>query len=275
MDLPGGPDAITDGAGAFGSHYDDISKDFSNKWGFLGRQNMELMVGHIVAAFGPGARTVIDVGAGTGMYSLPIAEKLGPRGRVFCLEPSAPMLDRVPSDDRLVKILGSSKEFSKGTLPRPVHAILLKESIHHILKDRVRTLEAMAEHLAPGGRIVVVMMHNPISHPVSPAFRKEFMQWHPTAIDIRNDLRKAGMTESSVESHRYPVDMTPRQFMELYRSRYISLQSTLSQSRIEQDLLMMRRGKNIDLPHPFEHDMTFITAQRPPTRGAVRSAHIS
>lgn len=249
---------------AYTGHYAGFGPTFDQKWGFLSSDNMERLVGDIVHELGEGTKTVIDVGAGTGLFTLPIARKLGRGSRIHCLEPEPAMSSRIPRSNHLRKVHGSSDLFFEpGKLPTPVDAILLKESVHHIDEEkRVKTFEAMAEHLAPNGRIVVVMMKNPPSHPVPFEFRERFKKWHPAIVDINEDLRNAGLRVHAAD-HSYTVDMTPGEYRDLFASRYISMMSEYSDEEMKRLSGLTVRGKNKDLPHSFEHTLTFVTATKP------------
>jgi len=118
-----------------------------------------------------GAETVIDFGAGTGMYSLPIAESL-PHGTLYAVDEQQVLLDRLrqklsaqPPAGRVEPLLNVENH-----VPLPDGAgdrILLVNVLHHIY-DEPAALAEVTRLLAPGGLLVSVefaRMDRPVGPP--------------------------------------------------------------------------------------------------------------
>jgi len=118
-----------------------------------------------------GAETVIDFGAGTGMYSLPIAESL-PDGTLFAVDEQQALLDRLqqklrerPPAGRVEPVLNVEDH-----VPLPDGAgdrILMVNVLHHIY-DEPAALTEVTRLLAPGGLLVLVefaRMERPVGPP--------------------------------------------------------------------------------------------------------------
>jgi ubiquinone/menaquinone biosynthesis C-methylase UbiE len=118
-----------------------------------------------------GAETVVDFGAGTGMYSLPIAESL-PDGTLFAVDEQQVLLDRLRQklDEqrpaRRVEPILSAKDH----VPLPDGAgdrILMINVLHHIF-DEPAALAEVTRLLAPGGLLVLAefaRMDRPVGPP--------------------------------------------------------------------------------------------------------------
>jgi len=119
-----------------------------------------------------GDETVVDYGAGTGLYTVPIAQAL-PRGHVLAVEEHAALLGylrdkiaaaRLPAE-RVVMV-----QTGENRVPLPdggADRVFLLNVLHHIW-DEPAALSEIVRLLAPGGRLVVVdfaQMERPVGPP--------------------------------------------------------------------------------------------------------------
>jgi ubiquinone/menaquinone biosynthesis C-methylase UbiE len=101
--------------------------------------------------------TVADIGAGTGVFSLPLGQAVKP-GKVYAVE----------VDEGLVKHIGEAAEeqgmrnvvpiygdYPDPLLPEPVDLAFFNESLHHIEK-RAEYLKTLAGYIKPGGRVAII-----------------------------------------------------------------------------------------------------------------------
>ncbi len=102
---------------------------------------------------------VADIGAGTGIFSAPMAEAVGPTGVVLAQEVDAGFLPIIAENARefgvpnVHPVLG---EFEDPKLPRrDVDVAFIHDVLHHI-QAREAYIQALAAYMAPGSRIVVV-----------------------------------------------------------------------------------------------------------------------
>ncbi len=109
-------------------------------------------------AFRPGEK-VADIGAGSGYFTIPIAQAVGPNGIVWALDIAPEMLEylefRVQSlkmeNVRLRKVAGDNPQLDPGS----VDTILMIDTLHYV-KDRVAYAKKLRTGLAPGGRFVLI-----------------------------------------------------------------------------------------------------------------------
>lgn len=114
----------------------------------------------IVAALdlSPGA-AVADVGAGTGAYLKTLSEAVGPQGRVFAVDISAPfaayMRDRA-GRETLGNVTVVLSRVDDPTLPTgALDAILVVNTFHHFEAPEAM-LAHFAQALKPGGQLAIV-----------------------------------------------------------------------------------------------------------------------
>lgn len=110
---------------------------------------LELKAGQVVA----------DIGAGSGYHTFRIAEKVGPKGKVFAVDIQKEMLDiirrrmKAEKRDNIELILGT--ETDPKLPPGGVDLILLVDVYHEFAFPHEMT-QAMVQALKPGGRLVFV-----------------------------------------------------------------------------------------------------------------------
>jgi ubiquinone/menaquinone biosynthesis C-methylase UbiE len=122
-----------------------------------------LQIDQVIAALGlePG-QVVADLGAGTGLFSVPLARAVGPKGKVYAVEIEAGFLDYIRKKasgqgvSNVVAVLGKPAD---PALPAAdVDLAFLHDVIHHVA-DREGYLKQMVRYLKPSARIAVVDLH--------------------------------------------------------------------------------------------------------------------
>ena len=125
-----------------------------------GRRMEALEIDEIVSRIGlhPG-ELVADIGAGTGIFSVPLARAVSPGGRVLSVEVDQDFLPIISGKARqaglqnITPVLG---EFGDPRLPRgDVDVAFFHDVLHHI-EQRQSYLQALGAYIKPGGRVVVV-----------------------------------------------------------------------------------------------------------------------
>jgi ubiquinone/menaquinone biosynthesis C-methylase UbiE len=116
-----------------------------------------------------GVETVVDYGAGTGVYALPIAAAL-PRGRVIAVDLSRELLDILESKltpELAERVQVIATKANEVPLPDGVAEVVLAVDVWHELYDETEALAEMRRLLSRDGRLVVVDWA-PIERPVGP-----------------------------------------------------------------------------------------------------------
>lgn len=118
-----------------------------------------------------GAETVVDFGAGTGMYSVPVADAL-PAGLLVAVDEHQELLDQLAV--KLADLAPAGRvelvQTTTSSIPLPdggADRVLLVNVLHHI-NDDPAALAELVRVLRPGGRLVVVdfaRMDRPVGPP--------------------------------------------------------------------------------------------------------------
>jgi ubiquinone/menaquinone biosynthesis C-methylase UbiE len=117
-------------------------------------------------ALEPG-QVVADLGAGTGLFSVPLARAVGPKGKVYAVEIDPGFVDYIKkkaADQGVANVVTVLGKPSDPSLPAAdVDLAFLHDVIHHIA-DRPGYLKHLARYLKPSARIAVVDL-NPAKSP--------------------------------------------------------------------------------------------------------------
>jgi len=129
---------------------------------------------------------VADIGAGSGLFSRPLAKAVAPGGKVYAVDIQQDLLDHINQRNKEVSIgnvqtvLG---EYDDPKLPtRNVDLAFINDVLHHI-QHRAVYLKALGSYMKPGGRIAIIEMdkNDPkTSHRNQPELlvaREEILQW--------------------------------------------------------------------------------------------------
>jgi tRNA A58 N-methylase Trm61 len=105
------------------------------------------------------ASVVADLGAGSGWFTIRLANRVGPNGKVFAEDIQRPMIqaikvrvERMGLKDRVTPVLGTPND---PRLPAPVDAVLIVDAYHE-MENPVVLLRTVAKSLKPKGRIGIV-----------------------------------------------------------------------------------------------------------------------
>ncbi|MFI0423208.1 class I SAM-dependent methyltransferase [Spongiactinospora sp. 9N601] len=214
------------------AHYDRLATSFDENWAYS-PDFIAWMTGTIVDRLNlRPTDTVLDLGGGTGLYSRGMAQHAA---MVVCADPSSGMLAQLPSDARLAPLHAGAEEIvdAKIRLPHEAYdAILLKEVVHH-LDDPARILAGLARLLRPGARILVVMLPTMIDYPLFDAALRLFQQRQPDPEHIAEAMTGAGL-RAEVTCEGFPLAFDRERYIDMVRSRYMSLLSSFNDAELEQ-----------------------------------------
>lgn len=234
------------------AHYDRLASVYDQHWAYS-QEFLEWMSRCILARLRVNhGDWIADVGCGTGLYARRLADQTG---RVVCVDPSARMLEQIPHDPRLVVARASAEDLACGSVLPPADrfkAILVKEAIHHVT-DQVAVIEGLAKLLAPGGRLLVVMLPTSIEYPLFQAARDRFRELQPDPQDIAAAMSDAGLAvELSYDD--FPLALPIERYVTMVRDRYLSLLSMFDDEELAAGVAEIRRrypGERVEFMDRF------------------------
>jgi ubiquinone/menaquinone biosynthesis C-methylase UbiE len=119
-----------------------------------------LKMDEIVARLGlkPG-NTVADIGAGSGLFEVPLAKAVSPGGKVYAVDIDAgffPQIKKKAAEAHLANVETVLGKYTDPNLPaKNIDLVFFHDVLHHI-QDRAGYLKSVAGYLKPSGRVVVI-----------------------------------------------------------------------------------------------------------------------
>ncbi|MBK8095515.1 MAG: methyltransferase domain-containing protein [Planctomycetes bacterium] len=109
-------------------------------------------------AVAPG-QVVCDLGCGNGYHTLPLAEAVGPAGRVLAVELQPQLLQMLQvraRERQLTNVTSIEATVDDPRLPAQSCDLVLLVDVYHELSHPVRVMQRVRQSLRPGGRVVLV-----------------------------------------------------------------------------------------------------------------------
>jgi ubiquinone/menaquinone biosynthesis C-methylase UbiE len=103
--------------------------------------------------------TVCDMGAGSGYYTFPLAEKVGAKGKVLAVDVQKEMLAIIKKRMKAKKVANVETVLGTNTdpkLPAGKVDLILMVDVYHEFSHPYEMSEAMVKALKPGGRVAFV-----------------------------------------------------------------------------------------------------------------------
>lgn len=144
---------------------------------------------------------VLDVGAGPGFVSILLAERVGPTGLIYAVDPSAEALaylKDLQQQRSITNIVATVADAAKLTLPGELLDAALIAMVPHHTDDPAGIISNVARLLKPGGRGVIAEFHpdGPCEHGPPRNHRLNSQQvraWCDTAslLTLENERRQS------------------------------------------------------------------------------------
>lgn len=218
-------------------HYEHLAETYDATWDHR-PDYVDWMQDHISThlQLKTGQRTA-DIGAGTGLFLRRLLPYGTPETPVVAVEPSAPMLDRLPEDACLRPVLATAEDVVAGKVELPhdrFDVIMGKEAVHHF-KDINATVAGLCRMLVPGGRILFVTLPSKLDYPLFQAALDRFASRQPEPESVAEAMRGAGL-DASVTYEQWQVTVERDEWLRLVGNQWMSVLSSFSDEEIASGL---------------------------------------
>jgi SAM-dependent methyltransferase len=152
-------------------------------------------------------------------------------------------------------VQASAEDLASGSALLPggrFEAIVVKEAIHHVA-DRIAVIGGLATLLAPGGRLLIVMLPTSIEYPLFQAAHDRFRELQPDPQEIAAMMGKAGLAvELSYDD--FLLAFPTERYVAMVGDRYLSLLSMFDDGELAAGVEEIRRrypGERVEFRDRF------------------------
>lgn len=180
---------------------------------------------------------LVDLGCGTGMYSLDILKQVSLKQPVIGVDPYPEMLAKIPGDAPIKRLAMDGLEFSRQ--PGSYDKVLIKETVHHIA-ERDELFANLYEHLTPGGILLLVHVPPNVQYPLFQKALERCLDWHADPDELTRQLRHAGFRVEQ-DDIGFPHAIPKDQYFRMVEGCYMSALTSLSENELREGLAEMER----------------------------------
>jgi 2-polyprenyl-3-methyl-5-hydroxy-6-metoxy-1,4-benzoquinol methylase len=216
---------------------------------------------------GSSVRRILDVGAGTGQFTIAFASAL-PDALVESLEPARPMFEELAKQVRLSKLLNVTLRPAalEGFKPESRFDLLVLSEVVHLFADPLALVDRLVGLLRPQGTIAFrtssqAQLRTRDWYRFFPRARLVDMVRHPPLELLAEALTQQGFLVSETildESRRMPT----RHFLEMIRHRAFSTLYLISDDEFQTGYLRLSAETQGSTDYHYDYRMTLLAARR-------------
>lgn len=208
--------------------------------------------------------SLVDLGCGTGMYSLDILQQICLNKPVLGVDPYPEMLAKIPENAPIKRIVMDGLEFSKQS--GNYDKILIKEAVHHIA-ERDELFANLYQRLAPGGILLLVHVPPNVQYPLFQTALECCLNWHADPNKLTEQLKLAGFSVER-DSVDYSHVIPKGQYFKMVEGCYMSALTSLSEQELREGLIEMEQKYRDTEALEFMDHFDYLTAVRNSTGAA-------
>jgi arsenite methyltransferase len=141
---------------------------------------------------------VLDLGSGSGTDALISAKLVGPSGRVYALDMTAPMREKLQSAAGLAGVTTlQTLEGDAESIPLPDASVdvVTTNGVLNLVPDKPRAIAEIYRVLKPGGRLQIADIA--LARPVSERFRQDPQMWAECVVGAVDESRYLEMLRAA------------------------------------------------------------------------------
>jgi trans-aconitate methyltransferase len=201
---------------------------------------------------------LVDLGCGTGMYSLDILKQVSLKQPVIGVDPYPEMLAKIPGDAPIKRLVMDGLEFSEQS--GRYDNILIKETVHHIT-ERDELFANLYERLTPGGILLLVHVPPNVQYPLFQKALERCLNWHADPDELTRQLRHVGFRVQR-DDIGFPHAIPKEQYFRMVEGCYMSALTSLSKDELRDGLAEMeQKYKDVKTLEFIDH-FDYLTAIR-------------
>lgn len=204
------------------------------------------------------ADTLVDLGCGTGMYTLDILKQISLKNSVIAVDPYPEMLARIPEHAPIKRVARDGLEFSRQ--PGRYDKILIKEAVHHIT-ERDELFTNLYQRLTGGGILLLVHVPPAVQYPLFDKALERCLQWHANPDELTVQLKRAGFRVQR-DAVEYLHIIPKEQYFKMVGGCYMSALTSLSNKELREGLLEMEQKYKAVETLEFTDHFDYLTAIR-------------
>ncbi|MDJ0661056.1 MAG: class I SAM-dependent methyltransferase [Crocosphaera sp.] len=217
-------------------HYQNLAKQYDDFWD-TSAEFIEFLTKKIIEHLQLKSTDIlVDLGCGTGIYSKAIRSQINLDNKIFCVDPSDKMLEKISDNNHYQIVVKDAVAFANE--PGKYDKVLIKEMIHHI-DDKGKLLQGLFNRLNEQGILLIILLPPTIEYPLFKQALSVYESVQPHYNDLVNLCEKVGF-KTTVEFIDYTVSIPKKQYFNMVKNRYMSLLSRFNDEEIEQGLIEMR-----------------------------------
>jgi SAM-dependent methyltransferase len=201
----------------------------------------------------------VDLGGGTGMYSIDILEQVPLQTPVTLVDPFPEMLAQVPTNLPIRPVQMDALAFSSR--PGLYDKILIKEAVHHV-DEPGRLFHNLFDRLSPGGILLLVHVPPRIKYPLFGAALRRAETWHADPDNLVGLLTLAGFDVKRAQIE-YEHVLPKQKYFRMVANRYMSLLSSFDDEELEAGLVEMNETYTDRHVLEFADRFDYLAATKP------------
>jgi 2-polyprenyl-3-methyl-5-hydroxy-6-metoxy-1,4-benzoquinol methylase len=203
---------------------------------------------------------LVDIGCGTGMYSLALVDQVPLSQPVIGVDPSEEMLAGIPEDAPITRVAADAVDFSAR--PGTYDKVLIKEAIHHV-ERKAELFGNLYERLTPGG--IVLLVHvDPrlVQYPLWDAALERCRWWFADPDELVRQLAEPGF-EVERDLLAYDHSVPKERYLRMVETGYMSVLTSFEDDELEAGVKEMTERYADRSVLEFTESFDYLTATKP------------
>ncbi len=213
-------------------HYDSLSKIYDDLW-FYSSDFVSFMTDHIYQKLElKPTDKILDLGAGTGIYSKDILKKIKLQQSISCVDLSNEMLKSLKNHPSIEAFHSDAISFCRSKNDE-FDKVFSKEMFHHLnISERDILYKALFQAVKKDGIVGILQLTPTIEYPLFQDALDYFEQNQIHYKDIEKGLVDTGFSDVKTLFISYPLEIEKGKYLNMIANRYMSLLSNYSDEEL-------------------------------------------